>query len=316
MVSGLSCSAIFGRRLHPALRSSSLQGPIRSMKILCVICAFVALICKPFRSQDLSSRPQFEVASVKPVPNDQIDDSAGATLLREIMRQDLRIGEIPMTAPDRVDLHQWTLRELIAAAYGVRSSQVSGPDWLSHERFDIKANVPLGTPKGEMNDMLQSLLAERFALSAHSLAHNEQVYALTVEEGGPKLTPAALTRDRSQTSSKEEQTDQAMQGLALQMKQMKTLHQNESLAGFSTRTWPSVTLEELAQRLEQFTGAPVMDQTGLTGRYSVTIEISNDPDSENTIFNALAKLGLKLERRKMPIETVVVDRASKTPTPN
>jgi uncharacterized protein (TIGR03435 family) len=316
MVSGLSGSAIFGRRPHPALSSSSLQSPMRRMKSLYVICAFVALICKPFRAQDLRSTPKFEVASVKPVPNDPIGDSDGVTFLRQFVQQNLRIGEIPMTAPDRVDLQQWTLRDLIAAAYGVRSSQVSGPDWLSHERFDIEAKVPLGTPKGELNDMLQSLLAERFALSAHSLAHNEQVYALTVEEGGPKLTPAASPRDHSQILSEEGQKDQAMQGLAALTKQMKTVHQNASVAGFSTRSWPSITLEELAKRLEPFTGTPVMDQTGLTGRYSVMIEISNDPDSENTIFNALAKLGLKLERRKMPIETVVVDRASKTPTPN
>jgi len=82
-------------------------------------------------------------------------------------------------------------------------------------------------------------------------------------------------------------------------------------------TWPSVTTEELAARLVRYAEVPVVDTTGLTGKYSVTIEVSNNDDEPgNTIFDAVEKLGLKLEPRKVTIEAVVVDQVSKSPTPN
>jgi uncharacterized protein (TIGR03435 family) len=67
----------------------------------------------------------------------------------------------------------------------------------------------------------------------------------------------------------------------------------------------------------RFAGAPVVDETGLTGEYKVTIDTWSNPDVPGgTIFDAVEKLGLKLEPRKLTVETVVVDQASKTPTAN
>jgi uncharacterized protein (TIGR03435 family) len=61
----------------------------------------------------------------------------------------------------------------------------------------------------------------------------------------------------------------------------------------------------------------VVDETGLTGKYAVTIETWKNPDVPGgTIFDAVEKLGLKLEARKVTVETVVVDQVSKTPTAN
>jgi len=276
-----------------------------------------ALSCESLCGQVTGRQPSFEVATIKPVSSDQIDDSNGTAFLLQYIQQNLRVGEIPTTGPDRVRLQKWTLREIVAAAYRVRSSHVSGPDWLSHERFDVEANVPIGTPKDKLNDMLQALLEDRFALHIHKVEHNEQCFALVVEEGGPKLTPAASSGARSQELTQEEQMDTALKGLAAQTQQRKASRQSSPASGFNSRFWPSLTLEELAKRLEPFTsGIPVVDETGLMGKYAVRIEVSNDPDSDDTIFAALQKLGLKLERRKIPMETVVVDQISKTPTPN
>jgi uncharacterized protein (TIGR03435 family) len=61
----------------------------------------------------------------------------------------------------------------------------------------------------------------------------------------------------------------------------------------------------------------VVDETGLTGKYSVTIETWKNTDVPGgTVFDAVEKLGLKLEPRKVTVETVVVDQVSKTPTAN
>jgi uncharacterized protein (TIGR03435 family) len=67
----------------------------------------------------------------------------------------------------------------------------------------------------------------------------------------------------------------------------------------------------------RFAEAPVVDETGLTGQYSVKIRTSANPDgSGDTVFDAVEKLGLKLEPRKVTVDTVVVDQVSKTPTAN
>jgi uncharacterized protein (TIGR03435 family) len=104
---------------------------------------------------------------------------------------------------------------------------------------------------------------------------------------------------------------------AIQKHMDSVLSSSRAGAGLTMVSWPSITLQELAHRLDQFTEAPVIDGTGLTGKYSVTIEISNNTEEfGNTIFNAIENLGLRLEPRKVSIETLIVDQISSTPTPN
>jgi uncharacterized protein (TIGR03435 family) len=87
--------------------------------------------------------------------------------------------------------------------------------------------------------------------------------------------------------------------------------------GLSTARWSSITTEELASRLVRLAEAPVVDETNLTGKYSVSIETWKNADIPGgTVFDAVEKLGLKLEPRKVTVETVVVDQVSKTPTVN
>ena len=89
-----------------------------------VVCTAIALICTNLRAQTPPARPQFEVASVKPA-------AVLNPRLREMMRSTWRPGLIPMDDPGRVRLENWTLLDLIAAAYRVRATEVSGPAWLS-----------------------------------------------------------------------------------------------------------------------------------------------------------------------------------------
>jgi len=89
------------------------------------------------------------------------------------------------------------------------------------------------------------------------------------------------------------------------------------LGAFRRVNFPSIATKELAAQLVQFAGAPAVDETGLTGKYSVTIETwKNANVPGGTVFDAVEKLGLKLEPRKVTAETVVVDQVSKTPTAN
>ena len=229
---------------------------------------------------------------------------------------------IPMDDPGRVRLENWALLDLIAAACRVRARQVSGPAWLSDQSFDIEAKVPDGAPKEELNAMLQSLLEERFGLKVHRDTRTEQGFALVVGKNGPKLKPAEPPPAPAQGLTEEEQRakiqQQAQAGMeAMQKRMQENRESGTPLGGLSRANLPSITTEELASQLVRFAEAPVVDETGLTGKYSVTIETWKNADVPGgTVFDAVEKLGLKLEARKLTVETVVVDQVSKTPTAN
>jgi uncharacterized protein (TIGR03435 family) len=140
--------------------------------------------------------------------------------------------------------------------------------------------------------MMQAMLADRFRLEFHRETKTRPEYALVVAKGGPKLQAAA--EDEHLSSS---QGDRLLKGSAL-------------------------PVSTLASMLISVVGAPVLDQTGLTGKYDVdlkfaplletAVEDENLPD----IFAALQdKLGLKLEAIKGPVEVLVIDRAE-MPTAN
>ena len=68
----------------------------------------------------------------------------------------------------RVTMQFMSMMDILAAAYfRVKPYQVSGPSWLSTERFDIVAKIPEGVPQDKVPEMLQSLLADRFKLTMH-----------------------------------------------------------------------------------------------------------------------------------------------------
>jgi uncharacterized protein (TIGR03435 family) len=282
-----------------------------------VVCTAIALICTNLRAQTPPAIPQFEVASVKPVPNDE----TGGRIPRMLdMLRDVRPpGMIPMDDPGRVRLENWALLDLIAAAYRVRATQVSGPAWLSGQRFDIEAKMPDGIPKEELNAMLQSLLEERFGLKVHRNTQTRQGFALAVGKNGPKLKPAEQPPAPAEGLSEEEQRAKVARARieALQTRMQEARESGTPMAGFSRANFPSITTDQLASRLVRFAEAPVVDETPLTGKYSVTIETWKNADLPGgTVFDAVEKLGLKLEARKLAVETVVVDMVSKTPTAN
>jgi uncharacterized protein (TIGR03435 family) len=280
--------------------------------------ALVALLLASASSQAQTrpNRPQFEVASVKPAAVDEANARL-QMMLRQAMRASSQPGVIPMATPGRIRLENWAMLDLIAAAYRVRATQVSGPSWIAEQGFDIEAKVLDGTQKEQLNGMLQSLLEERFGLKVHRTTHTRDGFALVVGKNGPKLKPEdPLPPDLTPEQSEARRQEQARARRDVLAKQQQEYRENGTpMEGFTSATFRSITTEALASQLSRFAEAPVVDETGLTGKYSVTLATwKNAPDG--TIFDAVAKLGLKLEPRKMSIETVVVDQVSKTPTAN
>jgi len=279
------------------------------------VCLAMPLICASLFARQAAEKPQFEVASVKPAAN----EGPGFPMMREMMRNMFPPGTIPMADPGRVRLEGWDLLRLIAAAYSVRATDVSGPAWLGDQVFDIEAKIPEGTPKEQLNALLQSLLEERFGLKVHRERQTRQGFALVIGKNGPKLKAAGPAADPPQPLSPEEQRAKAQENLAAMMKRMQQNRQNGTpRPGINTAHWDSVTTERFASALVRFVQAPVVDMTGLTGKYEINVETwrATDDDPGQTIFEAVEKLGLKLEPRKIKVETVVVDQVSKTPTAN
>src|SRR5215469_3879843 len=125
-------------------------------------------VCPAF-AQD-TPKPSFDVASVKPADPDKNPFAKMPKQLQERMQASMlsrRPGTVPMVGKSRISLHSQTLVALICYAYGLLPDQVSGPEWISDLRFDVDAKLPEGAPAGAVNEMLQSLLEDRFSLRFH-----------------------------------------------------------------------------------------------------------------------------------------------------
>jgi uncharacterized protein (TIGR03435 family) len=217
-------------------------------------------------------RRAFEVASVKRMPTPTGGYHSSTKL-----------------DPGRLTCTNITIRQLIVNAFAVKDYQVSGPDWMGTEVYDISATLPPGAAGDQVFPMMQTLLAERFGMAFHREVKELPVYALILAKGGSKLKAVEFGRGG---------TD--FDGHTLKSVKMPV----SKLADF------------LAQRLER----PVLDMTELKGVFDFTLEYSKLEDSGDPspdLITALQEqLGLKLEARKAPVETIVVDRLEKNPTDN
>jgi len=191
-----------------------------------------------------------------------------------------------------------TLKYCILRAYGVADAQVSGPSWLDTERYDIVAKAAADAANDRHALRLRALLAERFKLAVHRETKEAPVYALVVAKNGPKI--------------KKEESGDAGDG--------------DLESGRGHVTAKAVAMTHLATFLagpRAALGRVVINQTGLNGAYSFTLEWtpegadSRGMDSPPPILTALQEqLGLKVETRKAPVEILFIDHVEKIPTEN
>jgi len=126
--------------------------------------------------------PTFDVATVKKADEPQL----GKPIFFG------RRGGPGTDDPGRITWSQVNLRTLLTTAYDVRPYQITGPDWLDSERFEIVAKVPAGATKEQVNVMWQNLLADRFGVALHHSSKVMQAYELSAVKGGAKLKPTTL----------------------------------------------------------------------------------------------------------------------------
>jgi uncharacterized protein (TIGR03435 family) len=191
--------------------------------------------------------------------------------------------------PERINWTSVSLKSVVMAAWRVGPDQVAGPQWIEDERYDVTAKLPTGASQDQMPAMLQNLLADRWHLIAHTERRPRLMYALTVAKGGPKLKAAA----EKPASEPGEDHIQAM----------------------------NTTVATFAGLLSGWLHHPVLDETGIQGKYDITLhvavaDLNGMGSSESSIFNAVQELGLKVESRSVPDKFVVVDKADRIPTEN
>jgi uncharacterized protein (TIGR03435 family) len=262
-------------------------------------------------------RPTFEVASVKASPGCQRGGGGGPSA-------------------GRLSLPCTNLRSLVRMAYGGFTGEalnarflevVGGPGWLDSELYTLEAKAEGNPTTGTMiGPMLQALLEERFQLKAHVEGRESPVYALTVAKSGPKLTPAKEGNCVEIDFKNLPKPDPSKPMPRFCGGPSMTMKDGKMVADI-----PGTTLEELCGRmLMTYAGRPVVDKTGLKGRFDMRLEFSRDTsmgpkpllngvptdlpsaDGGPSIFTALQEqLGLKLVADKAPIDVIVVDSAQR-----
>jgi uncharacterized protein (TIGR03435 family) len=242
--------------------------------------------------------PAFDVISIR--PNKDNAQMSGDGTIR------MRVGS--RNLPDGYSASNIALKMLLANAYGVKPDQITGgPGWIDSDHFDIEAKVvaangatPQPLTREQSNLMLRSLLADRFKLVVHNETKEAPIYELVIAKNGSKL----------QESKPEESTGR-----------------NSVIFGSGRFTGHAMQLGSLISILSNQLHRPIVDKTGLTGRYDINLhwtpdQVPGSVDATSTdasgpsIFTAVQEqLGLKLQPAKAPVDVIVIDHIEQ-PTAN
>ncbi|MEP7352191.1 MAG: TIGR03435 family protein [Acidobacteriota bacterium] len=245
-----------------------------------------------------NARPTFEVASIKPV-----------------VPGGVHVQGAQVNPGARVLIRTETLKGLIIVAFGVSYRDISGgDDWTEKDEYDVEAQpseamqavitdlryTNFSIEDVHLQQMLQALLIDRFQLKFHREIKTAEVYFLK-RNGKP-----------SPLKAKETPID-------------PSIHRGGAFGsiGYAGGQWGifDTSMPQLAKFAgDHVMGVPILDQTGLTGRFdyrqrSPDIDPQYSGDQSPSFRIYLDELGLKLERGKEPVETFVIDHASK-PSPN
>ena len=201
----------------------------------------------------------------------------------------------------RISAKNVTLKRCVRGAYDLPEPQIiGGPKWVDQDRYSIEAKATVPAGGHELMLMLQTLLADRFKLVLHREQRTISGYRLVLGKGGLKAQASAP--DRGSVGQSQRGRIEA----------------------------EGCTMPQLALKLAEVLHQPVLDATGVTGKFDLKLEWtpddmqarppSADPHAGNapdagtgpSIFAALQEqLGLKLESGKVSAEVLVIDSAEK-----
>jgi bla regulator protein BlaR1 len=269
------------------------------------------------------ARPEFDVASVKASPA----GNANGVRIRTPLS-----GGPGTSSPGIARCTNCTLSDLVLKAYDIEQYQLLGPTWLDAQLL-ITAKVPDGATPEQFRLMLQNLLAERFKLAFHREKRDVPGYALVVAKDGVRLKETAGGEPPQEPQANRPRTTVGKDGFIVvppgyTANGVFSFRNGDSL--FSTVAGKA-SMDQLALELTRELRQPVADATGLKGKYDFVmywaLELPEPPSAPGgeppvastplpTLSEALHKLGLKLEQRKVPADVLMVDHIEKAPTEN
>jgi uncharacterized protein (TIGR03435 family) len=197
----------------------------------------------------------------------------------------------------------------MAAYHLTPRAVVGGAPWTHSEHYDITAATPgeIRPNLDQQKSMLRSLLADRFKLTFHREQKELPLDALVIEKGGPRMKESTMPSDANPVLI------------------------NRIFPGRVLLPARNATMEQFAAMMQRAViDRPIVDRTGLTGRYDFDLEWTpdesqfggqvpagaGDPPSKPDLFAALREqLGLRLEATKGPVQVLVIDQA-KLPVEN
>jgi uncharacterized protein (TIGR03435 family) len=247
--------------------------------------------------------PAFDVVSIKRSSPNTTGGSVGAP-------------------PGRFVMVNMDLRPLIGTAYGddVDTSDYIGlPGWAMTERYDVEAKAPEGAKPADLEPMLRTLLAERFAFKAHVETREQPIYELVRANPGSPLSPGLekvdvdcqALREARGRGEKPELKPLASGLFPCDMRM-------QGSAGMEIRSG-GLRMADFARSIQGGTGRILVDKTGLEGYYAFKLAYTGKPSPDSdvpSLFTALQEqLGLRLQSAIAPVRVLVIDNIQR-PTEN
>lgn len=228
------------------------------------------------------------MASIKPSP--EIDSSNGGVFFGPK-------GGPGTEASARYWCNYCEVSELVSQAYDVPEYRIVSTSRLPTDRFHVVATIAPGTTRDQFRRMLQNLLVERFELKVHLDKREMRAYRILISRGGTKLKPH-------------------VEGAPVETNS----NGKKAQIGYHYRT--QATLTDFAKVIENQLRKPVVDATGLVGKYDFDISWSfDDLDAVEqstsdlpSLSSAIRSLGLEIDSRKEQIDVLVIDDIAKSPT--
>ncbi len=210
--------------------------------------------------------------------------------------------------PDRVTSQCANLNSLLFYAFHLTMAvPITGlPTWAKAscgesftDTFRIDATIVPGTTDEQARQMMQTLLEDRFKLVAHWEKKEEPIYALVIRPGGFKLKPSDPKNDAP-----------------IPPHSIGCPPDDPGCHYFAGASGP---ISQLAGMLTRFVGRPVIDKTGLTGDYNLSLRWAGDTTADSPLPSLTAalseKFGLELKSQTGPVDVLVIDHVEK-PSPN
>lgn len=291
--------------MHRYVSISSKMLPVFAMVLVAAL-PFVANAQNSGEGADAGYVPTltFDVASVK---ESKVDPSRGFIMGGPNPAHSSKLSVTNMTASD-----------LIWWAYGIDSSRISGlPEWATSIRFNVQAKsdstvddtlakLSDSRAKLEKQHMVQTMLADRFQLKVHPDSREATIYELTIARGGPKLQEAKqVPTDPDQPKGSPDPN-------------RPTSRQSCNQSGCEM-TAQRYSMKSLCDFFSNLFATTVVDKTGLTGTYDITLQYSGtgvDPTEDETkrpsMLTAIQEqIGLKMKPLKGMVPGLVIDHIEK-----